>query len=75
MISPMLSNLLVHVVLVVQVCTKLLPCPTGEDAPRDISLWVSSCKNFSSWIGHKKNPDGEIKKPSGLYGGCNFVDY
>tara|TARA_R100001129_G_C5160958_1_gene201818 strand:+ start:347 stop:538 length:192 start_codon:yes stop_codon:yes gene_type:complete len=41
--------------------------PVWEDGSRDISLWASSCKKNSSWKGHKKNPDGEIKKPSGLY--------
>jgi len=53
----MLSNLLVHVVLVVQVCTKLLPCPTGEDGALEIYLFEPpAAKIFPVGRGIKKIP-------------------
>ena len=69
MVLFMVSNLFFPELL-----PELLPCPTGEDGPRDISLWATSYKKISSWKGHKKNPQREIKKLWGLLG-CNFLDY
>ena len=56
MVLFMVSNLFFPELL-----PELLPCPTGEDGPRDISLWAPAAKKFPVGRGIKKIPREKSK--------------
>ena len=61
MVVFIMSNLLVHVVLVVQVCTKLLPRPSGKTAPEIYLFELPAAKIFPDGRGIKKIPREKSK--------------